>query len=125
MLDDGTSVTLRKDREVPQAEMVRTIGIDDKFKKVMPLLPGGEAIAGTAVWARYLKLKFLRDELLHVKERGFKSDPDQPSAYDRLMLGEADSCVEDAIAVVDGAWPSFLPDGVRDSLRVSMREDRR
>lgn len=31
-----------------------------------------------------------------------KSDPDTHSAYDRLLLGEGDNCVESASAVIDG-----------------------
>jgi hypothetical protein len=36
---------------------------------------GGVHVAGTSAWPRYLALKFLRDELLHVKQRGY--DPTQ------------------------------------------------
>jgi hypothetical protein len=73
-------------------------------------------VAGTAAWDRYLELKFLRDELLHVKERGYDPDPKVRTAYDRLIAGEGDSCVEDALAVVDGAFPGFLPPNVREAL---------
>lgn len=79
-------------------------------------MDGAEKIAGTAVWERYRKLKFIRDELLHVKERGLDSDPKKRTAYDRLLVGEADSCVEDAIALVEGAWPGWLPPHVREVL---------
>jgi hypothetical protein len=57
-------------------------------------------------------LKFLRDELVHVKERGYDPDPDVKTAYDRLVVGEGDGCVEDARAVIDGAFPGFIPDWV-------------
>jgi hypothetical protein len=55
---------------------------------------------------------------VHMKERGLRNDADDPSAYDRLMLGEADTCVEDAISVVEGAWPGFLPPHVREALEL-------
>ncbi len=119
MLDDETSLTIRRGREVPKPKLVRALGIDDKLKKVMPLFDEGKSIAGTPTWTRYRGLKFLRDELLHVKQRGYSSDPDEPSAYDRLMLGDGDTCVEDAIAVVEGAWPGFLPDHVRNALAIN------
>jgi hypothetical protein len=32
------------------------------------------------------------------------------------MIGEADGCVEDAVAVVEAAWPGFLPDFVQEAL---------
>lgn len=91
--------------------------LEEKLKLVIPTIGGGRPIAGDArIWKRYKALKFLRDELVHVKERGYSSDPDEPSAYDRLMLGEADHCAADAFVVVNGAWPGFLPDFVVDAL---------
>jgi hypothetical protein len=32
------------------------------------------------------------------------------------MLGEGDACAEEALAVVEGAWPGFLPDEVLATL---------
>jgi hypothetical protein len=114
-LPKGTTLSY-KNKTYDKGQMVRGLSTDDKLKKVFHLLDGGEQIAGTATWGRYLALKDLRDELVHIKERGLRTDPDDPSAYDRLMLGEADSCVEDAVAVVEGAWPGFLPPHVREAL---------
>jgi hypothetical protein len=51
-----------------------------------------------------------------VKERGYDPDPDVLTAYDRLMVGEGDRCVEDAQAVVEGAFPGFLPANALDAL---------
>src|SRR5436190_23447694 len=31
-------------------------------------------------------------------------------AYDRLLLGDADTCAAYALAVIDGAWPRFIAD---------------
>lgn len=115
MLPAETVIT-RKGREVAQADMVRSLGIDDKLKRAVPLLDGATSIAGTTTWERYRDLKFLRDELLHVKERGYDPDPSVRTAYDRLMLGEADGCVNDALAVVQGAFPGFLPPHVLNVL---------
>jgi hypothetical protein len=114
MLDDDFTLTLKK-RTHSQADLVG-LGIDDKLKHVMPRMDGGQKIAGTAVWERYRHLKFIRDELLHVKRRGLDPDPRKRTAYDRLLVGEADDCVEDAIAVVEGSWPGFLPPHVRLAL---------
>jgi hypothetical protein len=119
MLDDDATLT-RKGRVVAQSDMVRELGIDDKLKLVVPLADGGARIAGSAVWDdHYRPLKFLRDELLHVKERGMDPDPNVHTAYDRLMLGQGDTCVEDATAVVEGAWPGFLPEQVRHALALT------
>lgn len=68
-----------------------------------------------------MHLKRLRDDLLHVKERGYSPDPEERTAYDRLMLGDGDDCVEDALAVVRAARPDFLPEHV---LAVLVRTDK-
>jgi hypothetical protein len=78
------------------------LSIDDKFKLVVPRMDGAKRIAGTAAWKRYRDLKFICNELLHVKERGLDADPKKRTACDRLVVGEAEQCVEDALAVVEG-----------------------
>lgn len=115
MLADET-VLEYKGRTVPKAEMTRSLGIDEKLKRVMPMIQGAVHIAGTETWGRYQRLKFLRDELLHVKQRGYDSDPDERTAYDRLMVGEGDTCADDAHTIVDAAWPGWLPDHVQEAL---------
>ena len=117
-LPTGATLTY-KNKTYDKGAMVRWLSTDEKYKKVLPMLDGGERIAGTATWTRYIALKNLRDELVHIKERGLKTEADDPSAYDRLMLGEADGCVEAAISVVEGAWPGFLPPHVREALRIA------
>lgn len=96
MLSDDTIVTVRKGRELAKRDLVTGLGVDDKLKRVVPLLGQGAVVAGTATWERYRELKFLRDELLHVKQRGYDPDPQARTAYDRLIVGEGDGCVEDA-----------------------------
>lgn len=115
MLDDDFTLTIKK-KTYGRKDLVGR-SIDEKLKLVVPKMDGAGKIAGTAAWARYRKLKFIRDELLHVKERGLDSDPKKRTAYDRLLVGEADSCVEDAVAVVEGAWPGWLPPHVREAMR--------
>ena len=88
--------------------MVRRLNLDEKLKLVIPMIDGGVNIAGTAAWERYLHLKGLRDALVHVERRGYNADPDERTAYDRLMLGDGDRSVDDALAIIGGAWPDFL-----------------
>lgn len=113
----GTTIT-RKGKTYDRGGMVRWFSTDDKYKRFLPMLDGGQRIAATTTWDRYLRLRDLRDELVHIKERGLRTAADDPSAYDRLMLGEADKCVDDAIAVIEGAWPGFLPSHVREALQL-------
>jgi len=115
MLDDDFTMVLKK-KTYRKRDLVG-LGIDEKLKRVVPKMDGAQKIAGTTAWERYLKLKFIRDELLHVKERGLDSDPQKRTAYDRLLVGEADCCVDDAVAVVEGAWPGWLPPHVREALQ--------
>jgi hypothetical protein len=121
-LDDAATIEVTtakgEARQLPKAEMVRRLSISEKLSRVVPMLDDGVNIKGTAPWERYRHLKQLRDELVHVKERGYSPNPEELTAYDRLLLGQGDGCVEDAIAVVVGARPSFLPDWVLKAVAV-------
>jgi len=116
MLPDDTIVSVRKGRELAKAELVTGLGLDDKLKRVVPLVDVGAHVAGTATWERYRDLKFLRDELVHVKQRGYDPDPSVRTAYDRLILGDGDRCVEDARMVVESIFPGLLPEDVLAAL---------
>lgn len=118
MLDDDLTLTIKK-KTYGKKELVN-LGIDEKLKRVVPKLDGAKVIAGTAVWERYRELKFIRDELLHVKERGLDVDPKKRTAYDRLLVGEADQCIDDAVAVVEGIWPGWLPPHVQQALQAGV-----
>jgi hypothetical protein len=115
-LDDEASITIERRKgeqfEIPKAEMVRRLNITEKFTLAVPMLPDGEEFKGTKPWERFVDLKRLRDALVHVKERGYDADPDEHTAYDALMLGAADECADDALAVVLAARPGFLPEQV-------------
>lgn len=65
-------------------------------------MDGAKGTAGTAVWKRYRDFKFICDELLHVKERGLDADPKKRTAYNWLLVGEAEQCVEDPSLFVEG-----------------------
>ena len=96
--------------------MVRRLNISEKLELAVPLLPDGENTKGTKAWEQFVHLKRLRDDLVHVKERGYSSDPDDPSTYDKVMIGAADSCASDAIDLVLAARPRFLPEHVLEAL---------
>lgn len=101
---------------ISKSEMVRRLSISEKLELAVPLLPDGESTKGTQPWERFVHLKRLRDDLVHVKERGYSTNPDVPSAYGKLMLGEGDACVEEAVALVRVARPNFLPQHVLAAL---------
>lgn len=119
--DDATVTVERQGEEVAIAKeaMVRRLAITEKLELAVPLLPDGNPTKGTAAWGHFVHLKRLRDDLVHVKERGFSSDPDKPAAYGQLMLGAGDECVEEAVALVQAARPIFLPDHVLKALEAA------
>lgn len=116
MLDDEFVLKRRRRDDLPKKDLIRSLSIEDKYKLVVPRLDQGENIAGTAAWEAFLRLKVLRDELVHFKHRGGSADPKERMAYDRLLLGDADHCTEDALAVIQGAFPGFIPDHVLKDL---------
>jgi hypothetical protein len=84
------------------------LGISEKLDRAVPLHEAGGSPKGSAAWEKYVHLKRLRDDLVHVKARGYSSDPHEPSAYSKLLLGAGDECVEGAVALVEAARPGFL-----------------
>lgn len=117
-LDDSTTVTIERQGreegiEIAKPDLVRRMNIEEKLTRVVPMLPDGSEFKGTEPWQRFVHLKRLRDDLLHVKQRGYSPDPDERTAYDQLLLGAGDQCADDAFAVVNAARPRFLPEHVR------------
>lgn len=112
MLDDDFVLDLG-DKQIPKVELVRRLGTEDKFRHTLPYLEQCRRIAGTRAWERLRELKSLRDDLVHVKDRGPGADPKIRTAYDRLLLGDADNCVAHTREIIEAAWPGFIPDHVK------------
>lgn len=89
--------------------------ISDKLARAVPLLHGSKSIKGTAAWQKYKRLFRLRNALVH-QRRVAVNDPLKPSAFGRLMLGEASSAPEDAAAVIEALEPGWIPARVRPEL---------
>ena len=106
-LPDGTTVPRGDGEVVSKERMVRRLNLDEKLSLVVPLA-GGPMIKGTRPWELYVRVKGLRDDLVHVKEDHYDPDPEVRSAYDRLLVGDADDCAGDAFAVVQAIRPGFL-----------------
>jgi hypothetical protein len=96
--------------------MVRRLNLSEKLDQVIPLHDGATSPKGTAAWEKYVHLKRLRDDLVHVKARGYSSVATEPSAYGKLLLGAGDDCVEEAVALIKAARPEFLDERVLDRL---------
>lgn len=89
--------------------------IGDKLARAVPLLHGSESIKGTVAWQKYKRLFRLRNALVHQK-RVAVNDPLKPSAFGRLLLGEASQAPEDAAAVIEALEPGWIPPQVRPEL---------
>lgn len=89
--------------------------ISDKLARAAPLLHGSESIKGTAAWQKYKRLFRLRNALVH-QRRVAINDPHKPSAFGRLLLGEASTAPEDAAAVIEELEPGWIPTRVRPEL---------
>jgi hypothetical protein len=85
----------------------------------VPLLTGRPSVKGGKAWHRFVHLKRLRDDLVHVKDRGYSNDPAPPSVYGRLILGEGDTCVAEAAALILELRPEFLPPHLQEALDLS------
>jgi hypothetical protein len=89
--------------------------ISEKLARAVPFLHGSESIKGSAAWQKYKRLFRLRNALLH-QRRVAVNDPLKPSAFGRLLLGEASSAPEDAAAVIEALEPGWIRAGVRGEL---------
>jgi hypothetical protein len=113
-----TATVKRGSEEIAKADMARRLNIDDKLKKAIPQLLDRKAVAGDAtLWGRFVALKDLRDEIVHLKERGYSTDLDAPSAYARLMQGDAATCPEDAADLIYEIEGQHWPEGSEHLVR--------
>jgi hypothetical protein len=110
-LPEDAVVTIGKKndtRDVPKADMARRLNLDEKLDLVVPPARYRRSDQGPTVMERYIHLKRLRDDLVHVKDRGVDPDRAVLTAYDRLLLGDADSCARNSFDLVQAARPGFL-----------------
>lgn len=104
----GDKVECRKDA------MVRSLSISEKIELAVPMNTGKPSIKGTGSWEKFKYLKRLRDDLVHVKQ------PHQAelvlNAHARLMHGDGDTAVADAVAIVEAIAPDWLTESARQQL---------
>jgi hypothetical protein len=98
-----------------RVNMVRRLSLAEKLDLVVPMLTAKPSVKGSQAWQDFVLLRRLRDDLVHIRT-GPQSDPDNPSAYARIMSGEASDCVERAANVVRATRPELLTDAVNRQL---------
>ena len=114
-MGEGSQITVdRKGAPVvyEKSEMVRRLSISEKLDLVVPMATGHDSIKGTAVWERYVHLRRLRDDLVHVKSTGYAGEPVDPQVYGRLLRGDADEAVQDAARLIQAIAPEWLIESV-------------
>jgi len=77
---DGKAISLSG------AEIERSIAINEKLKRVLPLAHKITSPAGTQAWERYLELKAVRDRLVHLKSIDRKPSGPENQTIWGLML---------------------------------------
>ncbi len=122
-LPDGSTLTVeRQDGPVAvgKERMVRSLRISEKLDLAVPMLTGDPSVKGTAAWESYVRIRRMRDSLVHVKDLGYSDDPDSPSVFGQLLRGYASTCVNDAVSVVIALRPDWLSPAARQSLGVQV-----
>jgi hypothetical protein len=121
-LDD--CVTIRRvnakgvEVELDKAEMVRRMSTAEKLNVAIPLVTGEPSVKGTVFWDRFVRLRRIRDALVHIKQGGYSNDADHPSEFGMLLRGDADDCVLDAIALVLKLNPECLSEATQKALKI-------
>jgi hypothetical protein len=72
--------------------------LSEKLTRAVPLLTGLPSIKGTQAWQTFRQLNRLRNDLVHVR-REARNDPDKPSPFGRLLLGDGSRSPEEAASV--------------------------
>ena len=86
--------------------------IGEKLTRVVPLLTGRDSIKGSKAWQDFRRINRLRNDLVHMKPE-VRNDPEKPSPFGRLLLGEASTAPEDAAAVIEALEPGWFPERLR------------
>jgi hypothetical protein len=108
-LPEDAEVKTNPKTRIARDDMVRRLNLKEKLALAVPLATGQPSVKGTHPWERFVDLVGLRNELTHVKEHGYSTNPDAPSAFGRLLRGDGSSCVDSAAGIVnacDPEWPS-------------------
>ncbi len=117
-LDDSETATDAKGKILAKEEMI-FLSMEAKLADVLPKHPEVSALdKGREPWQNFTRLKKIRDELVHLKHRAKKkisaADNEETTAYGWLLRGEASTCADDAIALIDGLRPGFVSDEIKE-----------
>ena len=106
------------EQELGKAGVVRRLSTTDKLHRVIPRITGEPSTKGTVYWERFVRVRRMRDALVHVKEGNYSADPANPSTYGMLLRGDADHCVLDACALITKLDPDRLSEAARKTLNI-------
>ena len=106
----GTTVVVMRDKVA-----MDRLPLSEKITRAVPVLTGRPPIKGTQAWEAFRRVRRLRNDLVHHRRDVF-NNPDKPSPFGRLLLGEGSQAPEDAAAVIDALEPGWLPEHIRREL---------
>jgi hypothetical protein len=111
--DDGELV-------IGRDQIARRLSLSEKLDRVVPIVASRRSIKGLAIWADFKRLGNLRDGIVHLKERGYSTDADDPSVLARLALGEAETAVSIAARVIEAAEPGWIQTDLHAELTAAL-----
>lgn len=133
-MEPEATVEVERDGEtvvVPRDRMERVLSVSEKLHIAIPAFTGKPSLKGDALWSKFVRLRRLRDALVHPKHRGSNPiraedrdpgpDPTEPGIYGMLMRGDADDCAENAISLARALRPEFFPSHVAKALGLDER----
>jgi hypothetical protein len=91
------------------------LALHAKVAHACPALHGTASIVGSPVWAKFVALSRLRNQVVHQRRKAY-NDPRKPSVFGRLLRGDGSKAPEDAFKVIEALEPGYLPERVRDEL---------
>jgi len=94
-------------------QIERFINLDEKLDKILPGIFSVQSPSGTVIWQKYVWLKKLRDRLIHLKSRDWKSSESEATEYSlwtSLLSKEVINAPDIALSIIE----HYLP---KDKLR--------
>ena len=111
--DDYTYSVGREDKRCTETydktQIERSLNLDIKLDKILPIIFGVKSPKGRKAWHRYVELKRLRDRIIHLKSTDRKSSqPDDDTIWRLLVKKEIPFMVPIAKALIDYYYDPYM-----------------
>lgn len=118
-LPETTTVTVQRKGLMivyEKESLIRRLSVAEKLDKVVPLVTGKPSIKGSKDWQKLVELRRLRDSLVHIRPPERPPNPDKPSAYGRILRGDAKKCTLDAMNIIESIRPEWVEPWVHNAI---------